>query len=178
MAKGALIWIAALLLSACATSQQVQHVESMDFGSPPPDSVWQASVKNYFDSVLKDPDSAQYRMGCPVQGYIKNAVFAGRPGMEFVGHLARVEVNARNSFGGYTGYKNYIVPLGRNGEVYYVIESLSRGAWDHPRLHLVNVRDCEEPRRVRFDAEPTAAATVEPIFPPPAPAPLPPAPTK
>lgn len=71
----------------------------------PPD--WQALVKKAISAKLKDPDSAQFK-------------FEGKPVKGNVGHgekwMTTVEVNAKNSFGGYTGYKTWAIAI-KNGEV-------------------------------------------------------------
>jgi hypothetical protein len=72
-------------------------------------------VIQYYDRRLKDPDSAKYKNWLsPVQGaaYVKYApnnvleymAEEGIPKLEF-GWLVCFSVNAKNSYGGYTGFK-------------------------------------------------------------------------
>lgn len=150
MAKIAVAAAVAMLLAGCATQQQEQEARTLDIGPPPAVEVWQASVRAAFLENLKDPESGRFRMGCLVRGYMKNALLAGRSGMEYQGWMARVEVNAKNSFGGYTGFKPYIVFVRADGSMSSYMEPLSRGGWDHPRLYLVDRPSCEVPVAVNF----------------------------
>ncbi|WP_329697838.1 hypothetical protein [Pseudomonas sp.] len=63
---------------------------------------------------LKDPDSAKYGFGSVYQGYMVGSVFEGRK-LE-AGYLLDVTVNAKNSYGGYTGAKPYKFLL-RNDQI-------------------------------------------------------------
>lgn len=151
MAKGsiALLCACVALLGACATREQIDAAVTADYGMPPPADVWHRNVKAWFDNTLKDPESAQYKMGCPVKGYMQRAVFDG-PGMEFVGYMALVEVNAKNSYGGYTGYESYFAFLQQDGRIFSIQRTLSGGGWNHPRLTVVEHQSCEVPERVKL----------------------------
>lgn len=133
------------LLSACATSSQVQAAYDHNYGVAPERSIWHGGVKSWFDGNLKDPESARYKVGCLVKGYVKNAALSGRPGMEFVGWLARVDVNAKNSYGGYNGFKPYIAAVEPGGSVRIMYEPLSEIGFDHPRIHVVESKPCATP---------------------------------
>ena len=81
---------------------------------------WQALVKKDMHQRLTDPDSAQYN-------------FLGEPAkttVDGVEHwLLGVDINAKNSFGGYVGYKVWMIAI-RNGEVVYAKiapEEIARG---------------------------------------------------
>lgn len=76
---------------------------SADFGKPIDDVSAQVSAKRYLDRNLKDPESARVRwLG------VKRAWIAGSLGEKTsFGYALTAAVNARNSFGGYTGEKQY-----------------------------------------------------------------------
>lgn len=92
-------------LSGCASKPTPEQIQSADYGA----SVYQAdaekAVKSFFQGYLKDPDSARYSFGSVYRGYVVGSVFEGRK-VEG-GYLLEVAVNAKNSFGGYVGARNY-----------------------------------------------------------------------
>jgi hypothetical protein len=74
--------------------------DGVDYGKYPTD--YEAIVKSWFDTKLKDPDSAKYKsISKPrkehaiVNQFRKEAVY---------GYSVCATVNAKNSYGGYTGY--------------------------------------------------------------------------
>lgn len=91
-------WIGAVLagamLAGCATPPFAPAPESA-FGSPPRDP--EAGARSYFDRILKDPVSARYQVGSPrkMECLIDQKVWAG--------WAVDVLVNAKNSYGAYTG---------------------------------------------------------------------------
>jgi len=90
-----------------------------DYGTYPAN--YEAIVKGYFETTLKDPSSAQYRSVSPAR---QMALFT-RFGERHYGYLTCVTYNAKNSFGAYTGYHTDGVLI-RNG---YVETYLPRGQW-------------------------------------------------
>ncbi|WP_152671559.1 hypothetical protein [Xenorhabdus khoisanae] len=54
-------------------------------------------MKNIIAGTLKDPDSEKYKF--------HNARLAYTPSTRNVAYVVPVEINAKNSYGGYTGYK-------------------------------------------------------------------------
>jgi PBP1b-binding outer membrane lipoprotein LpoB len=113
------IALSAFLLTGCASAPTPQEIQSADYGA----SVYQAdaenSVKNFFNTRLKDPESAKYYFGSVGRGYIVGSRIQGRK-LE-AGYLLDVSVNAKNSYGGYTGAKPYKF-LFRNDQVVQVLE--------------------------------------------------------
>jgi hypothetical protein len=89
-------------LSGCATAPSADVMAAADYGEYPQN--YQAIVKAYVSDSLKDPDSAQYTfLNFPMRGYW------GFGGAKF-GYVTCVKINAKNSFGGYTGYRiNYFM---------------------------------------------------------------------
>ena len=58
-------------------------------------------------SMLKDPDSAKYQFKEPYKAYVTHYPDQLFPDKTEYGWIIRVGVNAKNSFGGYTGYQLY-----------------------------------------------------------------------
>ena len=96
---------ATLAVSGCSSSPVSQTtIANGDYGAYPDN--YQETVKEYFQRNLKDPLSAQYRFGTPYKGYLRDAPIAGGNPNVF-GYVVECGVNAKNSYGGYTGEKYY-----------------------------------------------------------------------
>jgi hypothetical protein len=127
-AKTTLTCIAiAFLVTACASGFQ-RPEPTADYGSPP--QGYEEAIKAHFEPVLKDPESARYRFGYPVKAYANEGSLYGDK-VSWVGYLVNVEVNAKNSFGGYTGSKPYMVLFSgdRIVRVYEGREGVRCGRW-------------------------------------------------
>ncbi len=72
-------------------------------------------MKKYFNVTLKDPYSAVYDFSDAPK---KARVF------RTYGYACIVGVNAKNSFGGYTGMKQYRMFLGTDGRTYDITPAL------------------------------------------------------
>lgn len=102
MAKIGVVLATCLLLSGCFAKPD----PGANYGELPAD--YQQQAQTYFADVLKDPDSARYKFGTPRRAYGNNGlVYGGK--IAFVGWAVPVYINAKNSFGGYTGYEPYLV---------------------------------------------------------------------
>lgn len=103
--KAALLTIVFSISAGCVTApRDVKTITDAEVGPYPAD--YQFTVQSYFEQVLKDPDSAQYQWpGKPFKGYAR--VNLGKD-MLF-GWVVPVIVNAKNSYGGYTGWKDHHV---------------------------------------------------------------------
>lgn len=93
-------------LAGCATPPTQQEISSADYGPEP--SNYQAVIKDYMASALKDPESARYEF------YRKTTEkgFSGNP--RTYGWVTCFNVNAKNSYGGYTGMQKYFVLIRHN----------------------------------------------------------------
>ena len=98
---------AAAILSACASTPPTEaELAAADYGPRPPN--YKEIIHWYLQGSLRDPDSAQIRFANePVKGWTKLA------GKLRVGYAICVGVNAKNSFGAYTGYKDYYFVINR-----------------------------------------------------------------
>jgi hypothetical protein len=66
-------------------------------------------------SRLKDPGSAEFQNEAPCdQGWVSSVPILGMKAA--FGYVQRGEVNGKNSFGGYVGFRPFLV-LMKNGEV-------------------------------------------------------------
>ncbi|MFL9608573.1 hypothetical protein ACKF11_00665 [Methylobacillus sp. Pita2] len=94
-----------IMLTACGLAYQKQVKELLsrytttDWGYLHDEHEYQE--KRLIQEMLKDPDSAKFRFGS-TQRMVKNV--GGRPTLVWISY---VFVNAKNSFGGYTGEKTY-----------------------------------------------------------------------
>ena len=93
--------LACVALASCATAPPPQDV---DYGAPP--AHYMDAVHRYLDEILKDPSTAQYReLSAPFKGYVQAGLLYG--GRRTYGWMVNVEVNAKNSYGGYVGFRTY-----------------------------------------------------------------------
>jgi len=88
----------ALLLGGCTTISP-QEAATAHFGTVPVD--YETQIKNFMAGQLKDPYSAMYTFTPPRRGYWQDGMIYG--GKKHFGYIAVIGVNAKNSFGGYTG---------------------------------------------------------------------------
>jgi hypothetical protein len=94
--------VAYLGLVACVTVTP-REISEATF-SPLPEN-YQETVKASINSLLKDPYTAVYIFGTPRRGFIQDGFLRGNA--KHFGYIIPVGVNARNSYGGYTGTQQY-----------------------------------------------------------------------
>jgi hypothetical protein len=109
---------AAGLLAGCASAPTQQEISHADYGQPMTQqqclSISEAAIANQ----LKDPSSAQFRDEVPCHtGWVSSVPLLGMKAA--FGYVQSGEVNGKNSFGGYVGFRPYLV-LMKNG---YVVRS-------------------------------------------------------
>jgi|SaaInl5LU_22_DNA_1037371.scaffolds.fasta_scaffold27240_2 hypothetical protein len=94
------------ILSACASRPPTsEELASADYGSIISQTDAQKQAERFFSNMLKDPYSVQYQWGSVYQGWMRHAPIHGG-GLVF-GYILEVNVNAKNSYGGYVGFKPY-----------------------------------------------------------------------
>lgn len=104
-----------LTLAGCAANPPTQEqLESADYGSPISQQAARRLATEFFQSHLRDPGSAQYRWGRIERGWIRQAPIHG--GRVVYGYALNVDVNAKNAYGGYVGFRNYIF-IFRDGQI-------------------------------------------------------------
>ena len=96
-----------LFLAGCAELNPLptrEQIAVADCGPKP--MKYQETMKAWLEATLKDPESARYRnFSEPVKDCIRQSVFEG--GQLIFGWSMSVEMNAKNSYGGYNGYETY-----------------------------------------------------------------------
>ena len=95
-----------LLLSSCSFGPPtLENLSSADYGSPISQQDAEAQAQQFLRRYLKDPDSASYEWNPVYRGWMREAPIHGG-GLKF-GYILDGNINAKNSFGGYTGLKPY-----------------------------------------------------------------------
>ena len=133
-----LVSIAIILLAGCVTTPQEDPVEkeaervwirslqeAQDGYGPRPDN-YQEIIKEYMYKSLKDPESARYSEFSPLANDLK--IVDAKRRLAVLGYSTCVEINAKNSYGGYTGAKRHWFLI-RDGQV---VDNLS------PEEHSLN----------------------------------------
>ena len=105
----------ALLLAACAAKPievSMQAARNADYGRYPKD--YQQHIRNYLDENLRDAGSAKIRISPPRKVFkIYNPeakIYAPKTPKQLKSegyYLVCAEVNAKNTFGGYTGWQTH-----------------------------------------------------------------------
>ncbi|WP_410707004.1 hypothetical protein [Citrobacter braakii] len=97
----------AVAISGCAPKPPSQmQISSASYGSLPAN--YQEQIKNHMNSILKDPESARYTFQPTFKGYSQDGSMSDSSGGVRYGYVAPVLVNAKNSYGGYTGNQQYV----------------------------------------------------------------------
>jgi hypothetical protein len=87
---------------------------AMDPGRAPDYETAKARARDAILGTLKDPDSAQFRNSTPLFKTLYNFGMASIGNSEPLWAMC-IEVNAKNSYGGYAGYQSWLVKF-RNGQ--------------------------------------------------------------
>ncbi len=95
-----LVLLIFLMVIGCASGPTEEEVANADYGNYPKNE--DQIIKNYMDRRLKDSDSAKYEfLNKP------RAFYMGRGNNVSYGYAVCIEINSKNSYGGYTGWKPY-----------------------------------------------------------------------
>jgi hypothetical protein len=99
------ITVLSLVLSGCASmiNPSPQHIDAADHGSPPP-SDYEDQVTRIIKGQLKDPESATFEFEPLKYAGIGRLYHATK-----YGYGVKVWVNAKNSYGGYTGRQPWLI---------------------------------------------------------------------
>jgi len=122
------------MLTACGVAYQQERSQVLRSGStesfgPPPPADYRATGEAFIKRLLKDPESARFEwLGEPRHEAIQPA-FASPHAMPV--WVTPLHVNAKNSFGGYTGFDLFSLAW-RDGRIvaYY---SAEHGFWVYVR---------------------------------------------
>lgn len=105
-------FLTALALSACATTSSSISPTSLEYGAKP--SVDEQSIESYMAGLLKDAESARYSFDEPVKAYCQGGALSGGKVL-WSGWVIPFKVNAKNSYGGYVGFKPYVARYNDDG---------------------------------------------------------------
>lgn len=118
--------LALLGVVGCTTVPSERALKEAHYGDPPA-AVPRDDIRRAFATLLIDPGSAQYRFGDPEQGW-------GRDETGFVyGWVVWTEVNSKNQFGAFTGWKSYKV-LTVGGQLHSIYEPAGDDMFGNPKL--------------------------------------------
>jgi len=119
-----LVLVAAALLAGCQSMPTKQQTDSADYG-PKPNNHEQA-IKNELSIILKDPDSAKikYITKPKKNWYLNPKNFNTKFDYAW---LSCANINAKNSFGAYTGYKTHAFFIKNNIVIYHQNDLLNSG---------------------------------------------------
>jgi len=112
--KHLILFITLTVMQACSTGPERPSPEQFDkanYGPSPKD--WQKTIKEKMEFTLIDPDSAKYRfLREPVKNWKAVMGNKGLFSTDFrFGWTTCFGVNAKNTLGGYTGYKTYFAMI-------------------------------------------------------------------
>lgn len=105
----------AVFLVGCASAPTQKQIANADYGTPMSSSECKSLAGRAIANQLKDPRSAQFRdeQSC-FTGWMSSVPILGLKAV--FGYLQKGEVNGKNSFGGYVGFRPFMV-LMKNGVV-------------------------------------------------------------
>jgi len=112
--KYIIIALLPILLASCASAPTRQELISADYGRVMLQDECELQVKNIMGNSLKDPNSASYSFSNCIKMGFGSIPIMGIP--KQFGYGVTVGINAKNSFGAYTGKKQYQF-LFKNGSV-------------------------------------------------------------
>lgn len=113
MRKFICFFCASALLAGCATLSP-EKLASADCG-PYPEN-YEEIIRGWMQEALKDPYSAHLEAGKPAKGAFERGLAAG--GGYVFGWKVYAKINAKNSYGGYTGNRTYYILI-RDGKVFH-----------------------------------------------------------
>lgn len=106
--------LATSILSGCSSAPTQQQLTNADYGRDTEASECVRITEQTISNGLKDPSSAMFRHSQCVKGYWSSVPIMGM-GVAF-GWLQAGQVNAKNSYGGYVGFRQYQALI-KNGQV-------------------------------------------------------------
>jgi hypothetical protein len=105
---------AVVLVTGCASGPTPDQIASASYGRDIPLAECTTIGQDLITNMMKDPGSTQFRGTSCAKGYWGSIPLLGM-GVQF-GWLYQGEVNAKNSYGGYVGFKRFQVLI-RDGAV-------------------------------------------------------------
>ena len=116
-----------LLLSACTMPPTKGDLASADYGTALIEQDAQAIAQAFLNSYLKDPESAVIEWKAFKKSWLREGLIHG--GSVNYGYRLDARIKAKNSFGAYTGYKQYMFMLKNRKVISAYAEKTQRGAY-------------------------------------------------
>ena len=117
--KRIILILPVIICLSCALAQPTkEELGKATFGAPLSID-YRTAIKLAFASTLIDPMSAQYIISEPRKCWVRIHQTIWTKKKLYTGYGILVDVNAKNRFGGYTGYKQYFT-LWRDNESIWV----------------------------------------------------------
>lgn len=124
-----LICVVLFAAAGCATAPTAEEAANADYGPRPTADEFRSTVEAAIKRKLKDPGSAQFQYPYPAMiGWFTQPF--GKPTL--YGYWTCGLVNAKNSFGGYTGF-GFFTAVYNNGRVIHSGVA-GNGEYDSTRL--------------------------------------------
>lgn len=113
--KSLFAFVLTISLSGCVSfpNEYAPVPPDITIGPPPADA--EAAVRAHMETVLRDPESARYKFEAVHKAYAHEPLTSGGK-FAWAGHRIDFAVNAKNGYGGYTGFQHYIA-LFSNGRI-------------------------------------------------------------
>lgn len=99
--------MAATLLTGCAQGPTQSELANANYGSEISQEDCERIAQETISARLKDSESAKFRFKTCDKGWMPSAPMFGMP-VQY-GYMQVGEVNGKNSFGGYVGFKEFYV---------------------------------------------------------------------
>lgn len=116
------------IVSGCATGPTKEELANADFGKNLNEKECQVIAQDFISKKLKDPDSAKFAFANKCEkGFTSSVPILGLP--IAYGWMQKGEVNAKNSFGGYTGFSKFMVLMKDGKPVRYCMETSSQNCF-------------------------------------------------
>lgn len=104
----ALLTVLSVQFYGCQVANPViTDPDTLDYGTAL-EPTFTVKIEGRLRAVLKDPDSAKVEYGEPYRAWLKTPWLASRENKGVVyGYTVPTRINAKNSYGGYTGFLPY-----------------------------------------------------------------------
>jgi hypothetical protein len=100
-----IVCVALAGLTGCRSTPTQEQLANADYGKPMEKSTAVHIAESWLTGVLKDPESARHNWNTFDKGWVRKRWLSG----EFLfGYVLKGTVNAKNSFGGYSGPRRYV----------------------------------------------------------------------
>lgn len=100
------VFVAMIGVAGCAPPPITKaQLAAMDYGSPMTQDQAVGAAVAWLNSYLKDPYSAHYTWQPVYKGVVTTSIMEGR--QQLPGYILDGTVNAKNSYGGYTGAQDF-----------------------------------------------------------------------